>query len=242
MRSEGATAPAGALNLKVIRKGDMIPAREYSTPSLPTVEEIKLGDILRYGCPQLDQPEAVQQWKMRNLPNLWRGLRRVKVAKALGVPTMFGALWLKVLFASGQEVDLGLVSMRVVTTTGAGYIVDAFQNLTELENMKFHGIGTNSGAEAAGDTALGTELTTEYNPDNTRATGSTTEASATVYRTVGTNTLDGTPGAALREHGVLSQAATGGGVLLDRTMFAAITLSSGDGLQSTYDFTVNTGG
>jgi hypothetical protein len=106
--------------------------------------------------------------------------------------------------------------------------------------MKYHGLGTGSTAEANGDTALVTELTTEYNPNSTRATGTTTEASATVFESVATNTLDGTPGAALREHGLFS--ASSAGVLWDRTVFAAITLSSGDGLQSTYDMTASAGG
>ena len=135
--------------------------------------------------------------------------------------------------------DYGEVGNKVVTTVGVGYIVDAFQNSVELENMKYHGLGTGSTAEAAGDTALVTELTTEYT-GNVRATGTTTEASATVYETVATNTLDGTPGAALREHGVFS--ASSAGVLLDRTVYSAITLSSGDGLQSTYDLTCSAGG
>lgn len=140
-----------------------------------------------------------------------------------------------------ESFFLGLASFRVVTTAGVNFIVDAFQNSVELENLKYHGIGTGSTAEAAGDTALVTELTTEYT-GNVRATGSTTEgASANIYRTVGTNTMDETPGAALREHGIFDQAATGGGTLLDRTVYAAITLSSGDSLQSTYDHTQTAG-
>lgn len=136
--------------------------------------------------------------------------------------------------------DYGVVGDKVVTTVGVGFIVDAFQNSVEVENMKFHGLGTGSTAEAVGDTALVTELTTEYT-GNVRATGSTTEgAGANIYRTVGTNTLDGTPGAALREHGIFS--ASSAGVLLDRTVYSAITLSSGDGLESTYDLTLTAGG
>lgn len=137
--------------------------------------------------------------------------------------------------------DYGIVSRRVVTTVGVGYIVDAFQNLVELENMKYHGLGTGGTAEASGDTALVTELTTEY-VGNTRATGTTTEgASANIYRTVGTVTLDsGTP--AVTEHGVFSAASAG--VLLDRSVFSAINLvgASGDALQSTYSLTLSAGG
>ena len=105
-----------------------------------------------------------------------------------------------------------------------------------------HGIGTGVAAEAVGDTALATELTTEYNPDNVRDTGTQGENGANVYQTVGVNTLDsGTP--AITEHGVLTQAATGGGTLLDRSVFSAINLDggAGDGLQSTYEITFTAG-
>jgi hypothetical protein len=138
--------------------------------------------------------------------------------------------------------DYGVVSVKVVTTVGCGFIVDAFQNTVELENMKFHALGTGSTAEAVGDTALVTELTTEYT-GNVRATGTTTEFSALVYQTVATNTLDsGTPN--LREHGILTQAATGGGTLLDRSVFAGIALDGtvGDALTTDYRFTLTAGG
>jgi hypothetical protein len=141
----------------------------------------------------------------------------------------------------GLVEDYGIVSRKVVTTAGVGFIVDAAQNLTELENMKYHGLGTNNTAESASDTTLNTELTTAYNPDNTRATGTTTEgASANIYKTVGTNTVDGS--ASVVEHGIFSQAATGGGVLLDRSVFSTVSLSSGDALQSSYELTFNSGG
>lgn len=136
--------------------------------------------------------------------------------------------------------DYGEVGHKVVTDVGVGFIVDAFQNSVELETMKYHGLGTGSTAENQTDTALVTELTTEYT-SNVRATGTTAEgASANIYSTVATNTLDGTPGAALREHGVFS--ANAAGVLLDRTVYSAITLSSGDSLQSTYQLTLSANG
>lgn len=139
-----------------------------------------------------------------------------------------------------ERTFLGLASLRVVTTAGVGFIVDAFQNSVELEIMRYHALGTGTNAEAAGDTALQTELTTQYNPDNTRATGSLTEgASPNIYRTVGTNTFDAS--AAITEQGILSQAAIGGGVLLDRSVFSAYNVTNGDSLQSTYDHTQTAG-
>lgn len=148
--------------------------------------------------------------------------------------------WAKDKGISFERAFLGLASLRVVTTAGVGFFVDAFQNSVELEIMRYHGLGTGTNAEAVGDTALQTELTTQYNPDSTRATGSLTEgASANIYRTVGTNTFDAS--AAITEHGILSQAATGGGVLLDRSVFSVVNVASGDSIQSTYDHTQTAG-
>jgi hypothetical protein len=132
--------------------------------------------------------------------------------------------------------DYGVVCRKVVTTAGVNFIVDAFQNLVEVEILKYHGIGTGTNAEAVGDTALQTELTTQYNPDSTRATGTTTEgASANIYRTVDASV-------AITEHGIFSQAATGGGTLLDRSVFSAVNLVNGDSIQTTYDLTFSAGG
>lgn len=143
----------------------------------------------------------------------------------------------------GVVTPYGTLSTRVVTTAGVGFLVDAFQNLVELENMKFHAYGTGTNAEAAGDTSLQTEETTQYAPDNTRPTGTTTENGANVYRTVGTYSPDSGGTRAITEHGILSQAATGGGVLLDRSVFAAVNLVAGsDSLQTTYDLTLTSGG
>jgi hypothetical protein len=202
--------------------------------------ELSLLEIAKHGLPWPGNCREVNIWRAKNLPNIWRGLWKVMVARLFGVSNFYGQLSLVVVRKDGRWMDYGLASLRVVTDTGVGYIVDAFQNTVELENMKFHGIGTGTNAEAAGNTALQTELSTVYNPDNTRATGSTTENGANVYRTVGTNTVDGS--AAITEHGIFSQAATGGGVLLDRSVFSAVNLASGDSLQSTYDFTITSGG
>jgi hypothetical protein len=44
------------------------------------------------------------------------------------------------------------------------------------------------------------------------------------------------------EHGIFSQAATGGGTLWDRSVFSAINVVSGDSIQFTYTCTVSSGG
>ena len=199
-----------------------------------------LKEIIKHGLPQRGLSREVNTWRAKNAPNLWRGARRVLAARALNLPTFYGAVWLRKITAQGDVTDYGLASLRVVTTAGVGYIVDAFQNLTEVENFKYHGIGTGTNAESSADTALQTELTTQYSPDNTRATGTVGEgASGNIYATTGTITVDAA--ATITEHGVFSQAATGGGVLLDRSVFAAVGLAASDSLQVPYQITFPAG-
>lgn len=153
-----------------------------------------------------------------------------------------GHLWLAKVGVDGRQTDYGLVSCRVVTNAGAAFIVDAFQNLVEIEAMRFHGLGTGTAAEAATDTALGAELTTQYSTASTRPTGSLGEqaGAANVYETSATIAVSAAVAAS--EHGVFSQAAVPGGVLLDRSVFAAVNLGAGEAIQATYQLTFPAGG
>lgn len=152
-----------------------------------------------------------------------------------------GRLYATVLRGNGQIEHLGLLSTKVITDAGVAFLVDDWDaSVTDLTTMNFHGCGTGVAAENVTDTALGTESTTALNPDSTRATGTRSQPAANQYRTVGTLTFDAT--AAITEHGILSQAATGGGVLWDRSVFTAINVSSGDSIQFTYTCTVSSGG
>jgi len=143
------------------------------------------------------------------------------------------------LIHAGQEYDLGVLSYRKVTDNGVQFITDAWRNTVELEIMKYHGCGTGTTAEATADTALVTESTTALNPDSTRATGTLAGSGAT-FTSVGTATFDAT--AAITEHGLFSQSATGGGTLFDRSVFSAINVVSGDSIQFTYTVTLTSGG
>jgi hypothetical protein len=164
----------------------------------------------------------------------WRGLQGTGV---FGV----GRLYASVIRREGRIEHLGLISTKVITDAGVAFLVDDWDNNgTDITTMNFHGAGTGTTAEAAGDTALVTESTTALNPDNTRATGTRSQPAANQYRTVGTLTFDAT--AAITEHGIFSQAATGGGTLWDRSVFSAINVVSGDSIQFTYTCTVSSGG
>jgi hypothetical protein len=223
MQREAYLTPSATRGFRVIRGDD--------------TSKYRLSKALRWAMP-VDASNEVKAYRVRNFINIWRGLWKITIAWLFNIPTFYGAVYAVVRKANGDLVDYGLVSLRVVTDVGVGYIVDAFQNIVEPENQKFHGFGTGGTAEAASQTALVTELTTQYATDNTRPTGSTTEgASANIYRTVGTLSPDAT--VAITEHGIFS--ASSAGVMLDRSLFSVINLASGDSLQITYDLTLPSG-
>jgi hypothetical protein len=141
-----------------------------------------------------------------------------------------------------NEVEhLGLLSTKSITDAGVAFLVDDWDNNgADITTMNFHGCGTGTNAENVTDVALQTESTTALNPDSTRATGTRSQPTAPVYRTVGTLTFDAS--AAITEHGIFSQAATGGGTLWDRSVFSAINVVSADSIQFTYSCTVSSGG
>jgi hypothetical protein len=239
MHAQGHVGPSGNLGLRVIRNGQVRETRE----AVPwPLRELKLPEIAHFGLPRKGLDERINEWRTANFRHLMRGARRVLLARTLKLPCFYGSLYLTH-FRNGEPLELGLASMRVVTDTGVGSIVDAFMNTFELESYDFHGFGTGGTAEAASQTALVTEETTQYVVDNTRPTGTPSEQATNIYRSVATYSPDSGGTRAITEHGLFSQAATGGGVMLDRSLFAAVNLIAGsDSLQSTYDFTVTAGG
>lgn len=160
-----------------------------------------------------------------------RGLLRAEALRLRGIVTVrhFDAVGLR------QTSRIP----NLIVNAGETWLRDAFNNETSARTAKdfdFHGIGTGAVAAAETDTGCGTELTTQYNPDNTRATGTSSAPSANVWRTVGTNTVDAT--VAITEWCLMTQAATGGGTMWSRVVFSTINLASADSLQTTYDLTI----
>jgi hypothetical protein len=179
--------------------------------------------------------DAPLAWKLRNVAR-WgfiKGWLFWHLAWAFSrlteIPTVVSSLSIRVRKANGEWIDYGTVCYRVVTDAGVAFIVDDMDNsTTDITTLNYHGVGTGGTAESAAQTALVTESTTALNPDNTRATGTKTQPSANILRSVGTVTFDAS--AAITEHGIFSQAATGGGTLLDRSLFSAINVASADSI------------
>lgn len=137
-------------------------------------------------------------------------------------------------------IDYGVVSRRVITDAGAAAIVNGFRNTFEIELFNFHALGTGVTAEAAAQTALVTELTTQYSTDNTRPTGTQSAPAGNQYQSVATITVDAN--VSITEHALMSQAAAPGGTMWDRSVFTALALNSGDSIIATYIATITAGG
>ncbi len=192
----------------------------------------------RIGCQQ-----ASLSWRLRNAMR-WTfivGWMQYQVAYLVAavfrVPTLRSKLTIQVRRASGQWVDYGTVSYRKITKAGVTALVNNWQAATVIP-FNYHGCGTGATAEANTDTVLVTESTTVLNPDNVRATGVKTVVGTdnNILHTEGTVTFDGSAG--IQEHGLFSQAATGGGTLWDRSVFSIINVASGDSILFKYECTV----
>lgn len=233
--SEGVAAPAGAVSIARISPW-------------PAVQDCSIHELIRRYCmPARDLGDEINDWRTDN----WRHgtlreslgeLRALRRFTKRAAPILGGSLFVRVYRADGQVLSFGLASLRVITTAYVNYLVaDQIGGANDINLFKFHGLGTGGTAEAAADTALVTELTTQYTTDNVRPTGTqVTGGSSNVYRTVGNVGVDAT--VAATEHGVFSQAAVAGGTLADRSLFTVVNLTSGDTLQAQYDLTYPAGG
>ena len=134
-----------------------------------------------------------------------------------------------------KEVKSGkrVVRNRVVTDAYATLLVDELQaSVAAHSTFKYHDSGTGTTAEAATQTALVTPC------GEARDTGTQTETSAKVYKSVATHTYAGT--FAITEHGLFNASTVG--TMMDRSLFATINVVSGNQIQWTYELSVSSGG
>jgi hypothetical protein len=132
-----------------------------------------------------------------------------------------------------------LVLSNLVTTAGASGVAARINGSGSPAAYTYIALGTNTTAAADANTQLGAEITTS---GGARAAASvslvTTETSGDTAQLQ--NTFAFTTGGtfAITESGVLNAASTG--TLLARQVFSAINVASGDSLQVTWKFDVNT--
>lgn len=219
--------PRGDLGLRLMRNDQ--------------IGKVTAWHVLRDGFPRLGLSREVNAWRLKNCHRLVIPMLKLLVLNRLHVSFLAPELKLT-LWRDGLPIDLGLASMKLVTDAGVEYIATRlFDGNTSIGNFDFHGFGTGTTAENANQTALVTELTTEYVVNSTRPTGTPTNPSANIYRSVGTLSPDSGGTLAITEHGLFS--ANAAGTLLDRSVFSAVNVvASADSLQATYNLTLTSGG
>jgi len=150
------------------------------------------------------------------------------------VVEMYGSLAIKKIDIDGDIEDFGIVSRQKITDVFVANLVTHLQTTGGEAIFKWHGSGVTTGAESTGDTQLGAG-STAYGRDEGTSSGT-----ANVYTSIATHTYDAA--AVVREHGIFNSSGLGAGVLMDRSLFAAVSCSSGDSIQFTYQLTCNAGG
>jgi len=166
----------------------------------------------------------ISKWLQRKL-----GMTLVLGGDALYGDTILTARHIR----DGKEIDKRVVKHRVVTDAFVNDIVDNLITETSaFGDYKYHDSGTGTTAEAAGDTALETPT------GEARSTGTQVEGAANEYKSVATDTYAGS--FAITEHGLFN--ASTGGTLMDRTVFSAINVVSGDKIEFTFSVSFSSGG
>ena len=142
----------------------------------------------------------------------------------------------------GRVEDLGVIATRYVSTAFCTEIAKAMTgnsaSVTRIQAYKYHcwgSTGTGTAEDKSQDACIA-----PVSPTNTAAAfveGTQTNPSATTFRSVATITADGSTGGSIAEHCIHCDTTTGA-YGLDRSAFAAITVSSGDSIQFTYTLTI----
>ena len=165
-------------------------------------------------------------------------LRAMKLTKPKNVLEILGLLSAKVEHVNGKFKDYGLVSVKLVTTVFAEYLVDCMTTSGDpIDTFHFHKMGAGSSAEGANETTLVTQqVGAQTGTDG--AAAATHGATSSIFTTIGTLTAGSAYGC--REHGVFN--ASTGGTLLDRSVVTNIELAIEDVVTWTYNLTVTPGG
>jgi hypothetical protein len=157
-----------------------------------------------------------------------------------GVPSsvtrMHGVLTLQVHAPTGE-----LLSEQVMPNAwpaaGEAYLVDVWRGLQPFSNARYHGLGSSSTPFAESQTGCVSELTTAYQTDNVRATGTlAVGATPSVFKSVGLNVID-QPGVTIREFCLMTNANVGQGTVIARALLTPFAVPVGATITTTYILT-----
>lgn len=148
----------------------------------------------------------------------------------MGKPVTFKGRWFISVY-NGDELKDYREGNNVITENGLSFLASFLSSAAASAstfNMKFIGVGTDATAEAASNTALGTELV--------RQTGTASYTSDAIYRVTATFPSGQATGAIV-EYGLFS--ANTGGTMLSRDTEAVINVGANDTLQTTVEITLS---
>jgi len=128
-----------------------------------------------------------------------------------------------------------VVRDRKMTTAFVDFIVDQLQTETSVfGDFKYHDCGTGATGEEITDTIM------ENDTGEARSTGTQTETDHDTYKSVATDTFAGT--FAITEHGLFAVVTANTGPMMDRTVFSAINVVSGNQIEFTFEGSFTAGG
>ncbi len=139
--------------------------------------------------------------------------------------------WFVRLYGADGELKDSRQGFNVVTTVGKEFIASLLYSAAAAPSTftgRYIGIGTNTTAEAAGDTALGTEVS--------RHTGTVSYISGQIFQVKATFATGSGTGA-ITEYGLLSS--NSAGTLIARDTEAAINKGANDTLTVTCQLTIS---
>ena len=174
-------------------------------------------------------------YRLRNFHNVWPGLWRDGLAKALKMNHMMGSLHAVLFRKDGSRVNYGLISTNLVTTVFVNDRVDELiAETTAWGDYKFHDSGVGVTPAAVGDVDI------ETTDGESRSSGTQVENAANIYESVGTIAYTTTK--AITEHGLFNVVTDATPTLMDRHDFSAINVINGDSIEFTYRLTCTAGG
>lgn len=174
-----------------------------------------------------------------NVKQLWKdnaiGARLLAFFRSTTAPAYLKQQGLRIPFLTGSYVS-ELKVCNLVTNAGKAGVASRINGAGSEAAFTYIAIGIGTTAAAAGDTALQTEITTNGG-QRAAATASRTTTDVTNDTARLVLTFNFTGSFAVTEAGALN--ASSSGVLLNRQVFSAVNVASGDSLQITIDIDVD---
>ncbi len=208
-------------------------------------KDIQLSHILRGLLPHKNISREVAQWRRKNVPFAFPGLLRYLRGRLSGTTNLVGTLSFAIVDPRGNETDFGLISLDMITDSGAEYIVNSFLGTAFVSSLRYHGLGSSNATLAVTNTALAAELASQYATANTRTVGSAVVGTTTKkFVTIANTSFSGTVTCA--EWGLFSQISTltgtpVGGYMFDRATFASQGVLATFAAKTTFTLTVASG-